>query len=69
MAVSELEIVFKWENGASFEMTQKKDGGDVKTVVQLDENGQIKELWPSVQSICQTYFLTELKTIGDAMKE
>lgn len=68
MAESELEIIFKWENNVSFEMTTKRDAGDISTVVQLDENGHIKELWPSVQSICQTFFSKELKTIGDEMK-
>lgn len=68
MAANELEVVLKWENDVTFEMTAKREGGDVKTVVLADENGHIKDLWPSLNSICQTYFLKELKNIGDVMK-
>ena len=68
MALSELEIVFKWENGASFRMTSKRDAEDIKNVVLLDENGHIVDLWSNVQNICKTYFNKELAAIGDEMK-
>lgn len=68
MAGSELEIKLSWENGVSFEMTTKRDAGDVSTVVKIDENGQIKEIWPNVQGICQTFFGTQINNIGTEMK-
>lgn len=68
MAQSELEIKIIWENGVSFEMTSKKDAGEVKTVVKLDENSQFKSIWPHAQSICQTFIEKELDTIGTEMK-
>lgn len=68
MAAKELELTLKWENGVSFEMTTKRDAEAVSTVVKLDENGQIANLWPNIHKICQTFFLAELTTIGTEMK-
>ncbi len=68
MAASELEIKLTWENGVHFTFTAKHDAEVVKTIVSMDENGNIAGLWPSVQSICETYLKSELNTIGSAMK-
>ena len=68
MAASELKITLTWENGVEFKMTAKRDDGDTLKVVQMDENGHIAQLWPSVQQLCETYLNNELEAIGHEMK-
>ena len=68
MAQSELEFKLTWENNVSFTLTAKKDAEPVKTIVSLEENGQIGTLWEHVQAICTDYFRTELDDIGATMK-
>ena len=69
MAGEELELTFNWENTKSFQMTAKKTGKDVLTVIKMDENGQIDQLWPHLENICKQYLDQELKAIGKAMKK
>lgn len=66
--MKELEIKIKWENDVSFEITTKRDAGETKTVIKLEENGFINELWPHVEACCKEYFVDELNVIGSEMK-
>lgn len=68
MAGSEIEIKLLWENGVSFQMTSKRDAGDTKTVVKLDENSQFNHISDSAQTICETFISKELTAIFDEMK-
>ncbi len=68
MAQSELELTLTWENNVSFALTAKKDAAAVKTIVSLEENGQIGTLWEHVQAICTDFFRGELDDIGATMK-
>lgn len=68
MAVSELEVKFKWENGASFEMTAKKDAEDAFIVVKADENTYFNALWEHFKAICIDYIDRRLDVIGNEMK-
>ena len=51
-------------------MTEKADGlpTDV-TVIKVEENGKIAELWPHVQAACLTFFNGKLTEIGNEMKQ
>ena len=67
MAVSELTLKFTWEDDVEFKLTSKRDAGPVKTVVALDENGNIAALWPHVRQLIETYVSKELGVIGGDM--
>ena len=66
--MSEIEIKLKWENGVSFEMTQKKDADSKKIVVKLEENGDIAEVWGHITNICTEDFKRHIDQIGEEMK-
>ena len=68
MAEGEIEVMLKWENGKSFEMTQKHAEATVITVVRMEENGNIKRLWEHVEAICKEDFARHLAEIGEQMK-
>lgn len=63
----ELEIKINWQNGVSFKMTAKNNGGDIKTICGVDENGHISKLWEFYQKACEVYFHAELAEIGKEM--
>ena len=65
---NEIEITISWENDNFFKMTAKHDAGEVKTVVNIDENTQIYDAWPHVEAICKNYLVKELEAIGIVMK-
>ena len=65
---NEIEMVLSWENNVGFILTAKKNSGPVKTIVSMDENGKIGELWSAAQQLCITYISAELKSIGLEMK-
>lgn len=69
MAAKELELKLTWENRVSFQLTSKHDANPVKTIVAMDENGNLAALWPEVQKICETDLRQELETIGKEMKQ
>ena len=64
------EILMKlaWENGVGFTMTAKEGAAKVLTVIDIDENGFISDLWPHAQAICEDYLKKELNRIGAEMK-
>jgi len=68
MAESELEIKITWENGKGFTMSSKKDAEDVKTVIDIDENGHLSSMWPHIEACCKEYLTSELNQIGSVMK-
>jgi len=68
MATQTRLIRLTWENDNQFKMDTKLDDGDWITIVQMDENGHIASLWPSAQTICETYVKEQLSLIGSEMK-
>ena len=68
MAATEILMKFAWENGEGFTMTSKENDDAVLTVVDIDENGYMSELWPHTQSMCEDYVKKELNRIGAEMK-
>jgi len=68
MATQTRLIRFAWENDVGFKMDTKLDDGDWITIVQMDENGHIGSLWPSTQTICETYVKEQVSLIGSEMR-
>ena len=64
------EILMKlaWQNGTGFTMTSKEGADAIKTIIYIDENGFISDLWPHTQAICEGYLKKELNRIGAEMK-
>jgi len=62
-------IRLAWENGVGFKMDTKLDEGAYTTVIEIEENGHIKDLWESgIEIVCTKYFEKELDSIGSEMK-
>ena len=68
MAATEILMKLAWENEVGFTMTAKEGTGAIETVVDIDENGFISDLWPHAQAICEDYLKKELNRIGSEMK-
>ncbi len=68
MAAKELKITITWENAVQFKMTAKEGNDPLKLIAQMDENVNLPILWPSMQTLCETYFKKELEQIGNEMK-
>lgn len=65
----EVEIKIKWQDDAFFEMTTKRDAGDVKQIVRIEENGCLEAFWPHISNICKDYISKLLHDIGDEMEK
>jgi len=50
-------------------MKLRRGDGEVKSVVQAEEDGAIKTIWPHLQACCEEYFAQELAKIGEEMKK
>lgn len=61
-------IRLSWENGVGFKLDTKLDAGSYITILEMDENGNITQLWPSVQQLCEKYFKEAVTVVGTAMK-
>lgn len=68
MAASTLTLQLSWENGMQFKMLAQHDGGTAITIIEMDENGHLASLWPSIQEACQLYFKHEIEEVGSVMK-
>jgi len=68
MAEKEYELQFKWENNDHFTARCKKEGEDWLTIISIDENTHIKDIWGFIESICSFYFNSLIKEIGNEMK-
>ena len=68
MAEQERLIKLTWENGVKFEMDSKLGADPYKTVVKMDEDGDIASLWGVLQKVCETSFKLTMNGIGDEMK-
>lgn len=65
---NELELLLSWENNIGFSMTFKKNTEPVKTILQMDENGKVSELWPHIERVCKEFLKLKLTEIGQDMK-
>ncbi|KKL71580.1 hypothetical protein LCGC14_2093510 [marine sediment metagenome] len=68
MALIEIEIMLKWENGVSFEMTEKEDDGAVVSIIKVEENANIASIWPHIREVCKAQIEGYLNRVGDEMK-
>ena len=58
-----------WQNGVGFTMETKLDETPWITIIDVDENGEIPELWENIQKVCEKYFIRKITDIGNEMKE
>ena len=69
MAAQVRLIRLAWENEANFKMDTKLDDGEWTTIISVDENGFLDQLWDSgIATVCTKYFETALNIIGTEMK-
>lgn len=69
MAENEIEVTIKWENGVTFEMTWKENDGPVLTLVKVDENGCIKEMWSAITDVVERCLKATMARIGKDMAQ
>ena len=69
MAVQTRLIRIKWENGGTFLMEVKLNGGDYLTVAEIDENNYFDKIWETgIKPACKQFFNDEIDKIGAEMK-
>ena len=68
MAQKTYDLRFVWENNVSFTASSKEGDADWLTIVSLDENAHIKEIWGFIESICTACFNHLITNIGTEMK-
>ncbi len=66
MAQNEVELTFKWENDVVFEV-DIRDNQHALTLVKMEENGQISELWPAASDLMERYVKSLMARIGQDM--
>lgn len=66
MALNVVTIKLKWENEKSFEMTEDATG-EVISIIKVEENGHISNIWPQIKTICTNYFGIQMDKIGVEM--
>ncbi|KKL60916.1 hypothetical protein LCGC14_2200510 [marine sediment metagenome] len=68
MAQKEIEVIFKWENSVSFEVTIKEDANPVLVLIKMEENGDITNLWPAAKDLVERYIRSLMAQVGKEMK-
>lgn len=68
MAIQRWRFDLEWENNNTFEMTEKLDDGDSVSVIKIEENAELINLWNHIESICKATFDAKLQQIGEDMK-
>lgn len=69
MAERTMVLSFTWENGSEFKLQANEDGGGNKTIIEMEEDGNIGTLWDKgVKVALQDYNDKLLDTIGTEMK-
>ncbi len=68
MAETTLDYKFSYENGATFKLQQQHGIERWETVIEIDENSHIADIWDSIKAICMKTFELEVDTIGKIMK-
>lgn len=61
-------IRLTWENGVGFKMDTKLGEGSYITIIEMDENGSIAQLWPPAQQLMEKYFEGVVTGVGGEMK-
>ena len=64
-----LKITFDWENDNFFEMTSKEDEAEKISVIRIEENAHIDDMWLPVSTACKSFVGTEIDKIGAEMKK
>lgn len=67
--MAQRDIVITWENEGTFSMKVRLDGGDWKTVAEVDENDFFARIWDTGISVaCKQFFNDDIDKIGAEMK-
>jgi len=69
MAETILEFKFSYENDATFKLQKQDNGGGWETIIEIDENTHISDVWSYIKGICTKTFELEIDIIGNIMKE
>ena len=64
----EFEVQIKWENQKFFRMRAKPNGADWMTIIEVEENGCLNNLWPHIENLCNQFFQERMNSIGNEMK-
>lgn len=67
MASHRITIRLDWENQVQFKVDFRKDSGEWLSVLQSDENGELKTLWPHISRVAQEFFKAKMAEIGAEM--
>ena len=68
MAADVRLVRLSWENGVQFKLDTKLNDGSYITIMEMDENGDIAQLWEHAGKLCKKYFETQIDSIGGVMK-
>jgi len=68
MAQQVREIKISWENNDSIKIESQLDSGGWETILEMDEDGHLGDLWANIQVILEKYFTAVLNVIGSEMK-
>lgn len=62
-----IRIDIIWENNVAFDVAAKENDAKFKTVVRVEENGHISDLWPAVTDTVERYIKALMARIGKDM--
>lgn len=64
MAKKTQTILFTWENNDSFKMEYEFNDGGYKTIIEMEENGDLAKLWGNAHVLCEVFFKACLDKVG-----
>jgi len=67
--MNEIEITLKYENRKSFEMTRKLNSDAAVSIIKVEENGCLAELFDHAAEYCMKQFNHDIATISGEMKK
>lgn len=65
----EIEFKMTYENGVSFKMETKVDGGSWLTILYSEENTHFDKVSGAIQAVCLADFSTHLANALEVMKQ
>ena len=68
MAETRVEVDFNWENDNFLTVRSREDVGDWVTIITIEENAHINEMWGPIEQICRVYCTRLIERIGKEMK-
>lgn len=67
MAAQKIILILEWENNKFFELTEKPEGGEKKTIMRAEENQHLEAMWPNIAAACSGFFGAVMAKIGEEM--